>query len=224
MQTHLRGCSSMVEPEPSKLMTRVRFPSPAPKNKQEPDEVWLFFYVKQCGSNPNPHETACETTQQPDDAAHREKRGGSYMPSPRTKSISSCCEWTPSFAYMCLTWVATVFFDRNKASRIYGRLRPHASRSKTSVSLFERDAPEAINLQRSTKESSGASSHAVSADSSVVRSASEKQTASCDIAHRLSCLGMNAMTRAKAPSRTRHQDVGSIASQIDSSAIAKPII
>src|SRR5690606_4210205 len=26
----LRGCSSMVEQQPSKLMTRVRFPSPAP--------------------------------------------------------------------------------------------------------------------------------------------------------------------------------------------------
>src|SRR5580704_16517532 len=26
-----RGCSSMVEQKPSKLMTRVRFPSPAPK-------------------------------------------------------------------------------------------------------------------------------------------------------------------------------------------------
>ena len=26
-----RGCSSMVEPQPSKLMTWVRFPSPAPK-------------------------------------------------------------------------------------------------------------------------------------------------------------------------------------------------
>jgi hypothetical protein len=25
-----RGCSSMVEQKPSKLMTRVRFPSPAP--------------------------------------------------------------------------------------------------------------------------------------------------------------------------------------------------
>ena len=25
-----RGCSSMVEQQPSKLMTRVRFPSPAP--------------------------------------------------------------------------------------------------------------------------------------------------------------------------------------------------
>ena len=28
----LSGCSSMVEPKPSKLKTRVRFPSPAPKN------------------------------------------------------------------------------------------------------------------------------------------------------------------------------------------------
>ena len=27
---HARGCGSMVEPQPSKLMTRVRFPSPAP--------------------------------------------------------------------------------------------------------------------------------------------------------------------------------------------------
>ena len=27
----VRGCSSMVEQQPSKLMTRVRFPSPAPK-------------------------------------------------------------------------------------------------------------------------------------------------------------------------------------------------
>ena len=29
-----RGCGSMVEPEPSKLMTRVRFPSPAPSDCQ----------------------------------------------------------------------------------------------------------------------------------------------------------------------------------------------
>ena len=28
----MRGCSSMVEQKPSKLTTRVRFPSPAPKN------------------------------------------------------------------------------------------------------------------------------------------------------------------------------------------------
>ena len=31
-----RGCGSMVEPEPSKLMTRVRFPSPAPRNTTAP--------------------------------------------------------------------------------------------------------------------------------------------------------------------------------------------
>jgi bacterioferritin-associated ferredoxin len=29
-QEYIRGCSSMVEPQPSKLMTWVRFPSPAP--------------------------------------------------------------------------------------------------------------------------------------------------------------------------------------------------
>src|SRR5690554_6375324 len=29
-ETNLRGCSSMVEQQPSKLMMRVRFPSPAP--------------------------------------------------------------------------------------------------------------------------------------------------------------------------------------------------
>ena len=27
---NIRGCSSMVEPQPSKLVARVRFPSPAP--------------------------------------------------------------------------------------------------------------------------------------------------------------------------------------------------
>ena len=43
MQTHLRGCSSMVEPEPSKLMTRVRFPSPAPENK--PSQVYLARFL-----------------------------------------------------------------------------------------------------------------------------------------------------------------------------------
>lgn len=30
LNSQRRGCSSMVEPQPSKLMTRVRFPSPAP--------------------------------------------------------------------------------------------------------------------------------------------------------------------------------------------------
>lgn len=30
------GCSSMVEPQPSKLMVRVRFPSPAPRSRAHP--------------------------------------------------------------------------------------------------------------------------------------------------------------------------------------------
>ena len=30
---NIGGCSSMVEPQPSKLMMWVRFPSPAPKNR-----------------------------------------------------------------------------------------------------------------------------------------------------------------------------------------------
>ena len=33
------GCSSMAEPEPSKLMTRVRFPSPAPSDKYRAGSV-----------------------------------------------------------------------------------------------------------------------------------------------------------------------------------------
>ena len=33
----------MVEPEPSKLMTRVRFPSPAPENK--PSQVYLALFL-----------------------------------------------------------------------------------------------------------------------------------------------------------------------------------
>src|SRR5690554_4483886 len=35
-----RGCSSMVEQQPSKLMTRVRFPSPAPVNIFEFRPLW----------------------------------------------------------------------------------------------------------------------------------------------------------------------------------------
>ena len=30
---HIRGCSSVVEPQPSKLVVWVRFPSPAPKER-----------------------------------------------------------------------------------------------------------------------------------------------------------------------------------------------
>src|SRR5262249_8834973 len=33
VRLRVRGCSSMVEQQPSKLMTRVRFPSPAPPSK-----------------------------------------------------------------------------------------------------------------------------------------------------------------------------------------------
>ena len=36
VRLRVRGCSSMVEQQPSKLMTRVRFPSPAPPNVVEP--------------------------------------------------------------------------------------------------------------------------------------------------------------------------------------------
>src|SRR3712207_8850352 len=32
---HRRGCSSMVEPQPSKLAMRVRFPPPAPRRSEE---------------------------------------------------------------------------------------------------------------------------------------------------------------------------------------------
>src|SRR5262249_42593698 len=35
VELRVRGCSSMVEQQPSKLMTRVRFPSPAPINRFE---------------------------------------------------------------------------------------------------------------------------------------------------------------------------------------------
>jgi hypothetical protein len=38
------GCSSMVELQPSKLVAWVRFPSPAPKNKQA--EGLIFFGQK----------------------------------------------------------------------------------------------------------------------------------------------------------------------------------
>ena len=41
------GCSSMVEPEPSKLMTRVRFPSPAPRlNRSSAYAGGLFLFVR----------------------------------------------------------------------------------------------------------------------------------------------------------------------------------
>ena len=39
-----RGCGSMVELQPSKLITRVRFPSPAPRNtRPEAQSFWPFL-------------------------------------------------------------------------------------------------------------------------------------------------------------------------------------
>ena len=42
-----RRCSSMVEHQPSKLVTRVRFPSPAPPNKMESRSRLLFLCIKE---------------------------------------------------------------------------------------------------------------------------------------------------------------------------------
>ena len=49
------GCSSMVEQKPSKLMTRVRFPSPAPVAEGGPGNlamVRLVRFCRLCGALP----------------------------------------------------------------------------------------------------------------------------------------------------------------------------
>ena len=50
---HFRGCSSMVELQPSKLVTRVRFPSPAPLKPQVRALSALTFFV--CGPSCGPN-------------------------------------------------------------------------------------------------------------------------------------------------------------------------
>jgi hypothetical protein len=44
----MRGCSSMVELQPSKLVAWVRFPSPAPNERNKPsqsdNDVWLWWF------------------------------------------------------------------------------------------------------------------------------------------------------------------------------------
>ena len=40
-QFHKCGCSSMVEPQPSKLVAWVRFPSPAPISKSKDLDIFL---------------------------------------------------------------------------------------------------------------------------------------------------------------------------------------
>src|SRR5204863_3168161 len=47
------GCSSMVEQKPSKLMTRVRFPSPAPETER------ICAHVAQWQSTPLVRERSC---------------------------------------------------------------------------------------------------------------------------------------------------------------------
>ena len=47
------GCSSMVELQPSKLVTRVRFPSPAPEDlSTKESQPWFFHFKKVEGIEP----------------------------------------------------------------------------------------------------------------------------------------------------------------------------
>ena len=53
---HIRGCSSMVEFQPSKLITRVRFPSPAPSMCLQLSWIEQLPSKQQAGgSNPSKH-------------------------------------------------------------------------------------------------------------------------------------------------------------------------